>query len=237
MRNPGNVEIHRVVRSAGLYTYGRIRAGLVCRCSRGANHRIVRSGGNAVVAASLVLILAFFEPGWIGSNAFPQGTSPLRIAILEGNPVVSKDGQLRLTVEVRNDQKTPVGGAEVSFVAPDSGPGILFPDNANRLTVQTDSRGRADTGWTRSIGDGPFLVTIVASYQGQSASTSAQAENPPSTSSTTKDKKKSGKLKWILIAAAAGAVGVVLATKKSGSDTENSNPSITLGSPTVGGPQ
>jgi len=200
-----------------------------------ADHWIVRPRGNAVVAASLVLILAFFEPGWI--NAFPQGTSPLRIAILEGNPVVSKDGQLRLTVEVRNDQKTPVSGAEVSFVAPDSGPGILFPDNANRLTVQTDSRGRADTGWTRSIGDGPFLVTIVASYQGQSASTSAQAENPPSASSTTKDKKKSGKLKWILIAAAAGAVGVVLATKKSGSDSENSNPSITLGSPTVGAPQ
>ena len=201
-RNPGNVEIHRVI------------------------------------AASLVLILALFEPGWIGSNAFPQGTSPLRIAILEGNHVVSKDGQLRLTVEVRNDQKAPVGGAEVSFDAPDSGPGILFPNNANRLTVKTDSRGRADTGWTRSIGDGPFLVTIVASYQGQSASTSAQAENPPSTPSATKDKKKSSKLKWILIAAAAGVVGVVLATKKSGSDSpEDSNPSITLGSPTVGGPQ
>ena len=89
MRNPGNVEIHRVVRSAGLYTY--------------VDNRIVRPRGNAVVAASLVLILAFFEPGWVGSNAFPQGTSPLRIA--RYRPMMPRASRLRAIVSGQTDRR------------------------------------------------------------------------------------------------------------------------------------
>lgn len=213
------------------------------RCTNGNKHRIVGLSGNCV-AAVLVLILAFFQPDWLGNNAFSEGTSRLRIAVLEkSNRVLREDEQFRLTVEVRSDLKTPVEGADVSFIAPDSGPGILFANNAVRRTVKTDSHGRADTGWARSIGDGLFLVTIVASYQGESASTSTQAGNQGPVPSTNGAPKKSGKLKWILIAAAAaGVVGVVLATKKSDSESSsgsmgNSGPTITLGPPTVGAPQ
>jgi len=211
------------------------------QCIDGNKHRTVGLRGNCVVAVLLVIILTFFQPSGMGNSAFSQGTSHLHIAVLERNNRVTKESEeFRLTVEIQSDFKTPIEGADVSFSAQDSGPGILFANNTIQRTVKTDSRGRADTGWARSIGDGPFLVTIVASYQGQSASTSTQAENQPPAPSTNGN-KKSGKLKWILIAAAAGVVGVVLATKKSGSGDSNSagssNPSITIGPPTVGGPQ
>jgi hypothetical protein len=143
-------------------------------------------------------------------------------------------------VEVRDDQKVPVVGADVTFVAPEAGPGVLFADNANRLTVKTDTFGRAQTGVTRSVGNGPFLISIVASYQGQTTATSAQATNQTSPASNPDAKKKSGKWKWILIGVgAAAAVGIVVAT--SGSDSD-SNPqttpptTIVVGPPTVGAP-
>jgi hypothetical protein len=193
---------------------------------------------NQIVAAGLVLTLALLQPAWMGPTVFAQQPGPLRIAVLEGNnSVVKKDKNLRLVVEVRNDSRVPVVGADVTFIAPESGPGILFAENASRLTVKTDSFGRANSGFARSVGDGQFQVTIVASYQGQTASTTAQAVNQTSPASASATKKKSGIWKWILIGAGAGAVGIILATK-SGSDSDSPPPpTITVDPPTIGPPQ
>ena len=193
-----------------------------------------------LVAAVLVLILTFFQTIGGGSTAFAQQPRTLRIAGLEGNNrVIKKDNDLRLVVEVRDDQKVPVVGAEVTFVAPEAGPGVLFANNANRLTIKTDTFGRAQTGVTRSVGNGPFVISIVASYQGQTTSSSAQATNQTSPASNPDAKKKSGKWKWILIGVgAAAAVGIVVATSGSGSDSNPQTPptTIVVGPPTVGAP-
>jgi hypothetical protein len=175
----------------------------------------------------------------MGLTVFAQAGA-LRIAVLEGNNrVVKKDKDLRLVVEVRNDSKVPVAGADVTFIAPESGPGILFAENASRLTVKTDSFGRANSGFARSVGDGPFQVTIVASYQGQTASTKAQAVNQTSPAASTSDvQKKSGLWKWILIGAGAGAAaGIVVAKSGSDSDSASTTPTITVTPPVIGPPQ
>jgi len=195
------------------------------------------STGKHIVAGVLIL-LALFQPGWMGLAALAQDSGPLRIAVLEGNNrVVKKDKDLRLVVEVRNDSKVPVAGADVTFIAPESGPGVLFAENASRLTVKTDSFGRANSGFVRSVGDGPFQVTIMASYQGQTVSTTAQAVNQTSPGSASTVKKKSGIWKWVLIGGAGAAAGIILATK-SGSDSDSTPPpTITVTPPVIGPPQ
>jgi hypothetical protein len=193
-----------------------------------------------IVAA--VLVLFCLQSGWIGS-IFAQEVGALRIAVVQGeNQVVKKDKSLRLVVEVRNYWKAPVVGADVTFTAPESGPGLLFAGNVNQLTVKTDSFGKANPGITRSVGDGPFAINIVASYRGQTVSTSAHVVNQTSSGSASAGKKKSP-LKWILIAAGGGAAGAFVATRKSnsgGSGGGSGGPgsaTITAGPPTVGAPQ
>ena len=195
------------------------------------------AGRRPVVAGVLILLVGFFQPGWVSLTVLAQD-STLRIAVLEGNNrVVKKDKELRFVVEVRKDSRVPVAGAEVTFIAPDSGPGILFTENANRLTVKTDSFGRANSGFVRSVGDGPFQVKIQASYQGQTVSTTAQAVNQTSPGSTSNTKKKSGIWKWVLIGGAGAAAGIILATK-SGSDSDSTPPpTITVTPPDIGPPQ
>jgi hypothetical protein len=198
----------------------------------------VASKPNHIVASLLILTLVSFQPAWMGASAYAQDAGPLRIAVLEGNNrVVKKDKDLRLVVEVRNDSRVPVAGADVTFIAPESGPGILFAENASRMTVKTDSFGRANSGYVRSVGDGQFQVTIVASYQGQTTSTSAQAVNQTSPAPASSTKKKSGIWKWILIGAGAATVGIILATTGSDSDDSPPPPTITVEPPTIGAPQ
>jgi len=188
-------------------------------------------------ATVLILILAFIQPGWIGLTAFAQEHGPLRIAVLEGNNrVAKKDKTQRFVIEVRNDAKVPVADAEVTFIAPESGPGILFLDNAPRLTVKTDRFGRANSGFARSVGDGAFQVTILASYRGQSASTTAQAVNQTSPESTPDVKKNSGMWKWILIGAGAGVAAGFLVTRGSESTSDSTPPPVISVTPPVVGP-
>lgn len=198
----------------------------------------------ALVAVVLVFILVFLQPGRSASTLTAQETGTLRIAVLKGNHQIRKRGSdLELLIEVRDGSNNPVSGAEVSFVAPEDGPGLLFPDNTNHLTVTTDSHGRANIGPTRAVGGGAYTINITASFQGQTATISAQAVNPVPGESTAEPKKKSGAMKWILLAAAGGAAGVVVATKKSstGSSTSGASGSggatITAGSPIVGAPR
>jgi len=208
-----------------------------CKLQHNVSFWLITLGGRRIVAGILLVILGLFQPGWMGLTVFAQA-GPLRIAVLEGNNrVVKKDKDLRLVVEVRNDSKVPVAGAEVTFIAPESGPGILFTENASRLTVKTDSFGRATSGFARSVGDGPFQVTIVASYKGETGSTKAQAVNQTSTASTSDVKKKSDLWKWILIGAGAGAAAGVIVTKSGDSEPAQTTPTITVTPPVIGPPQ
>jgi len=192
-----------------------------------------------VIAGVLILILAVFQPGSIGLTALAQGPGGLHIVVLEGNNrVVKKDNNLRLVVEVRNDSKVPVAGADVTFIAPQSGPGILFAENASRLTVKTDTFGRANSGFARSVGDGQFEVMILASYQGKSGLTTARAVNQTSPASATEVKKKSSAWKWILIGAGAGvAAGIIVSATSNSESNSAAPPAIIVDPPVVGPPQ
>ena len=203
--------------------------------------RPVRPIGRHATTAILILAMTVFPFG-NGPLVFAQDANGLQIAILEGsNNVIKNSKDSRLVIEVRDRLKSPVAGADVTFIAPDSGPGILFAGNASLMRLKTDSRGRVDTGPNRPIGEGAFTVRIVASFQGEITATSAQSVNK---TQSTETKKKSSALKWILIAAAGGAAGAVLATRKSdgssgatGGGQGSSGTTITAGTPTVGAPQ
>jgi hypothetical protein len=210
-----------------------------CKPQREVGSGLIVLAGKQLVAGVLLVILSLFQPGWMGLTVFAQANA-LHIAVLEGNNrVVKKDKDLRLVVEVRNDSKVPVAGAEVTFIAPESGPGILFAENASRLTVKTDSFGRANSGFARSVGDGPFQVTIVANYRGETGSTKAQAVNQTTPVPTSDVKKKSsGMWKWILIGAGAGAAAGIVVAKTGGSDSDApATPTITVTPPVIGPPQ
>lgn len=211
--------------------------------------------GRAVLAGALAFAIVLWEPLFWNADAVAQSKRDLRIAILKGNnKVIKKNSTLQLVVEVRDELQTPVPGAQVTFIAPDFGPGALFAGNQSQLTVLTDTRGRASADAARSVGgNGPFSVTILAMSQGGSATTSAQATNQSPDGSSPSVKKKSNKLTWILIAAAGGAAGAALAMKgKSGSSSGSSSgggatgggglglggtTTVTPGAPTVGAPQ
>jgi hypothetical protein len=209
--------------------------------------------GRCVVTAALVLVLVLGQPLLWSSEALAQQNNNLRVTVVEGNNrIIKKNGNVRLVVEVRDDSKAPVSAAEVTFIAPELGPGTLFAGNANQLTVRTDSHGRASANSVRVVGgDGPFTVKVLALAQGNTGTADAQLTNQTETSSTVK--KKSSKL-WIVIAAAGGAAGAAVALKgKSGSGSGSGSssgsgsggtggglgttPTVTPGTPTVGGPQ
>ena len=203
----------------------------------GYRHSYLRGISSLLVTSVLVLA----QPLSWSSQAFAQQNQRLHIRVLEGgNRILHKNESLELVVEVRDGQ-TPVPGAEVTFIAPESGPGILFTGNAERLTVKADARGRATSGRTRSIGAGAFSVAIVAMAHGNTTTTSTQAANQTPDTTTPTPKKKSKKLMWILIAAGGGAAAVAFAAKgKSGSGTDENDdlpPTITVGPPTIGAPE
>jgi hypothetical protein len=195
----------------------------------------------------LVLLLVFSEPLYLDRFATAQERNDLRITLVEGNnKLIRKNSALQLVVEIRDALKAPVRGAEVTFIAPEFGPGALFAGNLNRLTVLTNAEGRATTGPTRSVGgNGPFTITILAMAQGNTATAAVPATNQTSGDSSSSVKKKSRKIMWFLIAGGGAAAGVFLATKKStpGSETPSSESggagggTITAGVPTVGAPQ
>ena len=192
-------------------------------------------------SALLTCVLILSAPMSSVSQALAQQNNKLQIRVVEGsNRILKKDESLELVVEVRDGQ-TPAAGAEVTFIAPEDGPGVLFTGNTDRLTVRADGRGRATSGRTRSIGEGAFSVAIVAMVQGNTATTTTQAANPTQAPSTAGDKKKSKKLLWILIGAAgAGAVAAFALKGSSDSDGDDDSveaPTITVGPPTVGAPQ
>jgi hypothetical protein len=192
--------------------------------------------GKGVIAVGLALLLTVFDPAFVRAQIGQDSSKQLQVSVLEGdNSTLDNSHAARLVVEVRDGRAGPVKGADVTFIAPDLGPGAVFFKGGRRLTVKTDARGRATSGLMRPDGgEGPFSVAIAAAFQDQTATATAQQTNKPEPAAKTLH--KSGKLKWILIIGAAAAVAViVLATMEfKGSPP---SPQVTLGPPTVGQPQ
>jgi len=198
---------------------------------------LVRSvtAGKQVIAVGLVLLLTAIDPSFVSAQTAQDSSNRLQLSVLQGNnSTLDNTHPARLVVRVRNGRSGPVRGADVTFTAPDSGPGALFFKGERRLSVKTDAQGVANSGPIRPDGGaGVFSVAIQAAFQGQSVTTSAQQTNK--TEPSGKTLHKSGKLKWILIVGGAAAVAVAAAATKR-STTTQSTPTITAGAPSVGQP-
>src|SRR5262245_59644642 len=133
------------------------------------------SGGKEVIAVGLALVLTVFDPSVVTAQIVQDPSNRLQLLMVEReNSAVSPDPCCGLVVEVRDSRDVPVRGADVTFIAPELGPGPVLFGGARQLTVRTDARGRASSSSMRPDGGaGPFSVAIQAAFQGQTATASA----------------------------------------------------------------
>jgi len=164
----------------------------------------------------------------------------LKVVVIEGQDAINNVHQplpRDPVVEVQDGSGAPVQGASVTFFLPGTGPGGVFGNGTNTLTVTTDRTGRAVArGIHLNQQTGRFEIRVIASYQGQTA-TAFIAQTSVAGISTSGG--GGSKKIWIILAlgAAAAAGGAIAATHGgSGGSSSNAPIVITPGTPTVGGP-
>jgi hypothetical protein len=108
-----------------------------------------------------------------------------------------------LAVQVLSGSGEPLGQATVSFLLPATGASARFGNLGLSVTVETDERGMAaGRGLTPNAVEGQFFIRVTASWRGEAANATIQQTNA-------EPAVKSGRAKWIVIAAlaAGGAAG------------------------------
>ena len=163
----------------------------------------------------------------------------LRIIPLEGNNAVNYIPILTVTppvVEVRDENERPVEGAAVIFKLPSSGPGATFGGSETTQTRVTDARGQAGvTGYTINKQAGRFVIEITATHEGRAGrllmtQTNSIDKLPPEIAGD----RQGGKLKWILLGAAAGVgagLGIYFGTRGSTAPISVSTGPVVIGGP------
>jgi len=134
------------------------------------------------------------------------------------------------------DGDSPAAGASVEFRLPDTGPGGKFLGGERSSFVVADDQGRARSGviYSNSV-SGPFTVAVLASQGNATGGAAVAQNNPPPTAPTPAKKSLGQRLKnWKVITGIA-AVGIVVATVLLSRDEKPAE--VTIGVPTVGGPQ
>jgi hypothetical protein len=177
-------------------------------------------------------------------GAAPQEAPKLNIVIVEGEGTLNSVKQRvnrEPVVQVVDENHKPIAGAAVVFFLPTSGPGGVFMNGSQTLTVTTDATGRAAAAGIRpNHQTGRLQIRVTASSNGLTASATITQMNVAGANvggglSTT------AKVLIAVGVAAGAAAGVIIATHGSGSSTSTSPagiPSITItpGTPTVGAP-
>jgi len=97
----------------------------------------------------------------------------LNLVVVEGEGAINNIRQRTARepiVQVEDENHKPVAGAIVTFTLPGHGPGGLFPNGAQSLTVTTDAQGRAVARGLRPNNlQGRFEIRVNANYRGQTA--------------------------------------------------------------------
>lgn len=189
------------------------------------------------MAVTLSLLMAL-PPAWAQEAG---AIKALNIVIVEGEGAINNVRQRvarEPIAEVTDENKKPVAGALVTFMLPGNGPGGVFANGANTLTVTTDNAGRAVARGLRiNNQQGPFQVRVSASHQGVTTSTSFTMTNAAAVAAAA----GIGVAKlWILLAVAgAAAAGAAVYVNRTGSSNGAVPASIgvTPGTPTVGPPR
>lgn len=197
-----------------------------------------------VLAAGLACLLAL--PSLPAQEA-PKGK--LNIVIIEGEGAVNNIRQ-RIArepiVQVEDENHTPLAGATVVFLLPESGASGVFANGTHMLTVTTNAQGRAvAAGLKPNSVAGKFQIRVSANYQGMTGSASISQSNAMAGAAAAAGGISAKAIAIIAVVGAAAAGGAIAATRggKSGGGTPTTTPvtpprtvSISPGTPTVGAP-
>lgn len=166
----------------------------------------------------------------------------LKVRVLAGNGEMNdlqRHVMAPLVVQVVDQNERAIDGAEVVFRFPLNGPSATFLNGRNSVTVRTNSGGQAAAvNWMANGQVGSFQVQVTATYGNEEGATTVSMTNVTriEENATAKAEHKSlWSHRWFKIAviggAAAGvAIGVILATRGSGSGR---TVTISPGAPTI----
>ena len=164
-----------------------------------------------------------------------QDAPKLKILIIEGEGATNNIKQRTARepiVEVQDENNRPVGGAIVTFTAPNYGASGTFQGGSKLFTVTTDSNGRATArGFQPNSAKGQLKLQVRAQSNGQSASSEINMTNVGAGGGA----GMSTSAKWwtaVAVGAGAAIAGGVLGTRGS-STTPPSTTTISAGPGTV----
>lgn len=201
-------------------------------------HLPFRLAGARGLAAYTSFILAI--PSGVAAP-LQDSASPLRIVVLEGDSAINNVRLHRAkepVIRVENSDGKAVAGASVTFVTPVNGPGGMFLDGQNTLSVTTDDKGLATGRGLRpnhSIGE--YQIRTTASFEGETATARITQINAEPTVANNSSRKI---LIVTLIGGLAAGGAVAAASMGKGNKTPASTPTattITAGAPGFGPPQ
>jgi len=156
----------------------------------------------------------------------------LKVVIVEGQGAINNIQQHRAkepVVQVTDANNTPIEGATVSFLLPDTGASGFFGTTNRLLTIQTDAKGQAiGHGLRPNSVAGRFQIRVTASYRGETASAMIAQINATPAGAT----KGGGSKKFLIIAliggAAAGGAAAALGHKSGSPQSVASIPAGTV---------
>jgi len=163
----------------------------------------------------------------------------IHLVVLEGDGAINNIRSSRAkdpVVRVEDASNRGVPGASVTFVVPSGGPGVLFGDAGNTLTLTTDDRGEVIARAVHpNRNAGSFQIHVSASKDGNKATALiAQTNVDPGSHSSS---RKIAILALVGGAAAAGAAVALRGGKSSSAATSTPGTVVVPGSPSLGGPQ
>ena len=180
---------------------------------------------------------------------------PFRIMVLEGDGAINNIHEVinrAVSVQVADQNQTPLSGVSVTFFLPNDGPSGLFPNGSRVLTVFTDDKGVATSRsihFNNQVGIMP--IKVVASLFSQAVTTQVMQTNVSSAASVkssfvpaaggsqgaTRGKSHKKLILLLLVAGAAAGAGIYFATRSSSPSATISVGNPGAGVPVVGPPQ
>lgn len=142
------------------------------------------------IPGQAICIIALLLNGHMDNTLLGQEPPPseyLHIAIIDGDGFtnnIKKHTPREPIVEVRDRNNSPVPGATVVFMLPNSGAGGTFANGSHLVTVTTDQAGRASTVFRPNSVAGQFKINVTASYNGQTATATLSQTNSAVAAST-----------------------------------------------------
>jgi hypothetical protein len=135
---------------------------------------------SVIVAVALVWHESFTLLLSQSTNIELNKVPPLQIIVLAGQDgvnIIKGKQAVKPVVEVRDQDRNPVAGLPITFIAPTSGPHVTFGRRTSTYSTVTDSGGRASVYVMTPVGVGAFKITVKASSKGYTATASFAQTN------------------------------------------------------------